>query len=117
MSILEKVKNRIIYSFESVKNRYPCRIIKIKNLVNFDTKTLVTYQAVTRFNLRELTLETILNNSMIVEKFHPTDAVKLGFLSAAEILLKNDKTLDEIKLDYQKVALGMFKDLDESNEA
>jgi hypothetical protein len=117
MSIFGKVKDKIIYSFESIKNRYPCRIIKIKNLVDFDKSTLVTYQAVTRFNLRELKLESILDNPMLIEKFHPTDAVKLGFLSAAEILLKNDKTFDEMKLDYQKIVLGMFNDLDERHEA
>ncbi len=111
-SLLRKVKNKFTYSVESIRNRYPCKLIKIKNHTDFDRKTLVTYRAVTRFNLRELTLEEILNDQMIVEKLHPTDAVKLGFLSAAEIFLKNDKSITEIKQDYQKIATNMFKDLD-----
>lgn len=112
MSILGKVKNKFTYSVESIKNRYPCKLIKIKNHTDFNQKTLATYRAVTRFNLRELTLEEILNDQMIVEKFHPTDAVKLGFLSAAEIFLKNDKSITEIRQDYQKIVTNMFKDLD-----
>lgn len=108
MNVLGKVKNRFSYFVESIRNRYPCKLIKVKNHLDFDRKTLVIYQAVTRFNLRELGLEEILNNPMIIEKFHPTDAVKIGFLSAAEILLKNDKTLAEIKSDYEKIAANMF---------
>lgn len=113
MNILGKVKNKLIYSLESIKNRYPCKLIKVKNHTDFNQKTLVTYQAVTRFNLRELTLEEILSDPMVIEKFHPTDAVKIGFLSAAEILLKNDKTIDQIKKDYEEIAANMFKDLDD----
>ncbi len=111
-SLLRKVKNKFTYSVESIKNRYPCKLIKIKNHTDFDRKTLVTYQAVTRVNLRELTLEEILNDPMIIEKFHPTDAVKIGFMSAAEIFLKNDKSITEIRQDYQKIATNMFKNLD-----
>lgn len=111
-SLLRKVKNKFTYSVESIRNRYPCKLIKIKNHTDFDKKTLVTYRAVTRFNLRELTLEEILNDPMVVEKFHPTDAVKIGFMSAAEIFLKNDKSITEIRQDYQKIATNMFKDLD-----
>src|SRR3990167_8011027 len=116
MSLLRKVKNKFTYSVESIRNRYPCKLIKIKNHTDFDRKTLVTYRAVTRTNLRELTLEEILNDPMIVEKFHPTDAVKLGFLSAGEILLKNNLTLEQIKADYQRIVKAMFKDLDGSDE-
>lgn len=112
MNILRKVKNKFTYSMESIKNRYPCKLIKIKNHTNFDQTTLVTYRAVTRFNLRELTLEEILNDPMIIEKFHPTDAVKIGFMSAAEIFLKNDKSITEIRQDYQKIVTNMLKDLD-----
>ena len=111
-NVVEKLKNKFCYSIESIKNRYPCKLIKVKNHDIFDKKTIVTYQAVSRFNLREATLENILNDPMIVEKFHPTEAVKLGFLSAGEILLKNDKSPEAIKNDYLKIIASMFKNLD-----
>ncbi|MCX7125449.1 MAG: hypothetical protein NTU49_06840 [Gammaproteobacteria bacterium] len=114
--IVEKLKNKFSYSFESIKNRYPCKLVRVKNHNVFDKKTLVTYQAVNRFNLRDLTLESLLNDPMIVEKFHPTEAVKIGFLSAGEILLKGEKSLEEIKREYQKIVTNMFKDLDGRHE-
>ena len=111
--IFENLKNKFYYSAESIKNRYPCKIIKIKDHLNLNKDTKITYQAVTRLNLRESHVEDILNDQMIVEKFHPTDAVKLGFLAAGEILFKNTKSIEEIRQDYEKIISSMFRDLSE----
>lgn len=108
--IAEKLKNKFHYTIESIRNRYPCKLIKIKNFDDPNKKTLVTYQAVGRFNVRESTLENILNDPMIIEKFHPTDAVKIGFLSAGEILLKGNRNREEIQRDCELIISNMFND-------
>jgi hypothetical protein len=109
-NIITRLKNKFIYSAESIKNRYPCKIIKVKDHLSQEKATKVTYQAVTRFNLRESRIDEILDNPMIIEKFHPTEGVKLGFLAAGEILLKGGKSIEEIKQEYEKIILKMFND-------
>ena len=109
-NLAEKLKNKFYYSIDSIRNRYPCKLIKIKNHHDTNKKTMVTYQAVNRLNVRESTLENILNDSMIIEKFHPTEAVKIGFLSAGEILLKSGKSLEEVRSNYEKIISRMFSD-------
>ena len=109
---IEKLKNKFYYSTESIKNRYPCKIIKIRDHFHAFKTTKIIYQAVTRLNLRESRVDEILNDPMIIEKFHPTEAVKLGFLAAGEIFLKSHKSLDEIKKEYEKIIQKMFEDLD-----
>lgn len=109
---IEKLKNKFHYSIESIKNRYPCKIIKVKDHLDKLKTTKITYQAVNRLNLRKSCIDEILNDPMIVEKFHPTDAVKLGFLAAGEILLKNKKTLSEIQQEYETIIQCMLANLD-----
>ena len=111
-NFIEKIKNKFYYTAESIKNRYPCKIITVKNYLDLKKPTKITYQAVTRFNLRESPIDDILNDLMIIEKFHPTDGVKLGFLAAGEILLKSGKSLDEIQAQYEKIASSMLKDME-----
>ena len=108
--MVEKLKNKFYYSIDSIRNRYPCKLIKIKNHYDINKKTMITYQAVNRLNVRESTLENILNDAMIIEKFHPTEAVKIGFLSAGEILLKSGKSFEEVRSNYEKIISHMFSD-------
>ena len=115
-NFIERLKNKFYYSTESIKNRYPCKIIKIKDHFNPKKTTKVTYQAVTRFNLRESRVDDILDDPMIIEKFHPTDGVKLGFLAAGEILFKSSKSIEEIKQDYEKIILNMFNGYEEKED-
>jgi hypothetical protein len=109
----EHLKNKFYYASDSIKNRYPCKIIKVTDYLDFGKNTKIIYQAVTRFNIRESRIDEILDDPMVVEKFHPTDCVKLGFLAACDILLKNNKPIEEIKKDYEKIAKNMLKDYEE----
>ena len=87
--ILNKLKQRSIYSIESIKNRYPCRIIDIKYIDDTSRHAEVTYSCATRLNVRTSTIEDLLDDKVLIEKFHPSDCIKLGFISAGEILVKN----------------------------
>lgn len=108
---INNIKNRFHYTLESIKNRYPCQIIKVKNIENLDETPIITYRAVTKYNIRKCTTKDIIEDSLLLEKFHPTDGVRLSFLAAGEILLKNVNSLDEAKELYKKIISEMFKDL------
>ncbi|MBS0350086.1 MAG: hypothetical protein JSR33_02680 [Proteobacteria bacterium] len=114
---IENLKNDFYYSIESIKNRYPCKIVKVKNTESYNKKASVLYQAATKINIRESTVAEILSDPLLIEKFHPTDGIKLGFLSAGEILLKESNNLEEAREKYQKILKGMFANLygDEKN--
>ena len=66
--LVEKFNNKICCSVESIKNRYPCKIIKAKCHDNLSKASVITYQAVSRLNLRESSVENLLSDPMIVEK-------------------------------------------------
>ncbi len=110
-NVMGNIVNRFHYSIESIKNRYPCKIIKVKNESDLNKNTYIIYQAVTKLNIRESSLKELLEDSLLIEKFHPTDCIKLGFLSATEILIKNKSCSEETKNQYVKLVNGMFKDV------
>ena len=106
--ILKNLKLKYDYFSESIKNRYPCKIISIENKNDFNKPCVVTFRYVTRLNIRKSTLQQMLDDSMLIEKFHPTDCIKLGFLAASEILV-NEKTDTKIKKIYIEILEKMFK--------
>ena len=112
--LFKKLINRYHYSMESIKNRYPCKIIDLKNLSDFCTQTEIKYLAATKLNIRTSTAQAILDDPLLIEKFHPTDGVKLGFLACGEILLKDDISLEEARKLYLMIAKHMFQDIIES---
>lgn len=109
---IEKITGYFSYSIASIKNRYPCKIIGIKqNNNSSNVKNEIVYQAVNKINIRKSTAKDIISDSMLIEKFHPTDGVKLGFISAGEILFDDPAlTLDEIKILHRKIVEDMFKE-------
>lgn len=109
--LIQKIINQYHYSIESVKNRYPCKIIFIKLFKNFEKAAEIKYIAATKTNIRTSKIQDILNDPLLVEKFHPTDGVKLGFLSVGEIIFKDDLTIDELRKLYLKIIQNMFEDL------
>ena len=111
MSIVRNIKNHFYYALASIKNRYPCKIIKVKDAAQFDKPAVITYRAVTKYNLRKCNAEELLEDQVLIEKFHPTDGVKLGFLAAGEILLKQkNSSIKDIRNKYIKVLEGLFKE-------
>lgn len=109
--IFRKLINKCYYAIESIKNRYPCKIIDVKNLDNFNIPTEIKYLAATKLNIRTATTQSILDDPLLVEKFHPTDGVKLGFLACGEILLKDNISIDDAKRLYQEITSHMFQNI------
>ena len=85
-TILDKLiffKNKLSYARESIKNRYPCSLIKYEVI---NRKYFVYYCILGRKdNLHRLAVELILDDQMLLEKFHPKDATIMGFIAGVEI--------------------------------
>jgi hypothetical protein len=47
----------------------------------------------------------------LVEKFHPTDCIKIGFFAAGELFLKNNFSSEEIQLKFKKISDEMLKEI------
>ena len=107
-NIFSGLINRYHYTVESIKNRYPCKIIAVSHGEGQDKPAKIKYQAATKINIRISTAKDILDDPLLVEKFHPTDGVKLGFLACGEILLKDCATVDEAKERFQKIIQQML---------
>lgn len=113
LSLFKRIANRYHYTLASIKNRYPCRIIKISNELDFKKTAIITYQAVTKFNLKQDTVVNILDDPKLIEKFHTTDGVKLGFVAFGEILLREGITIEESRCLYKNIAEKMFREIKE----
>lgn len=109
--MFKRIINRYYYSLESIKNRYPCKIINVKNIRCFDKQTEVQFIAASKVNVRLATPQDILNDALLVEKFHPTDGVKLGFLACGELLLRQNLSLEDIRALYLDISTHMFQDM------
>lgn len=101
-------KDRIYYALACMKNRYPCKILKISNYEDGD-EAIITYQSGTRFNIRTGALRQILNDPSLVEKFHPTDGVRLGFLSSGQILFEGNQSMIKTKQRFNDIAAALFE--------
>lgn len=112
LKFMKKMVNRYHYSIASIKNRYPCKIIKIKDICDLSKSPSITYQAVTKLNICKKTVKEILDDPVLVEKFHPTDAVKFGFIAFGDILLNEGSTIEESRVIFKKIAKEMFSDLE-----
>lgn len=108
--LFKKIINQYHYSMASIKNRYPCKIINVKNINDFNKRTDVQFIAASKVNIRTATPQDILDDSLLIEKFHPTDGVKLGFLACGEILLREAISLEEARELYLKIINHMFQD-------
>jgi hypothetical protein len=96
---------------ESIRNRYPCKIIGVANLNDFSKKTSITYQAATKINIRTSLTKDVLDDPLLVEKFHPTDCIRLSFLAFGELILSGELSIEEAKERYNKISQSMFEDI------
>ena len=82
--MINKLKNQInklYYTVASFRNRYPCKIVEIKHY-NLERQPIVKYQTLSRFHLYEATLREISMDKALLEKFHPQDTWKIGYLTS-----------------------------------
>jgi hypothetical protein len=70
----------------------------------------VRFHAVSKLHVRDVEIDSLLNDQELIEKFHPTDGVKLGFLSAVEIL-KTQTSIEDAEKLFQKITQQMFDNI------
>jgi len=83
-------KNAAEYYFLSLRNRYPCKIVGEKFNENTH-ETIVMYKVLPKKEEFEIRLKDLLENQSLLEKFHPTQTVKLGFMAFGEIFFNQPK--------------------------
>lgn len=110
-SVLSKISNRYHYAMESIRNRYPCKIVGVTNIDTFEKKTKVTFQAATKNNIRTSLVKDIIEDPLLVEKFHPTDSIRLSFVAFGELILSDTLSIEEARERYNKISKNMFQDI------
>ena len=107
-NLFNSMRNKIYYSMESIKNRYPCKLLKITVGQEEKPDITISFRAATKFDIRESKLKPLLDDGMLVEKFHPTDGVKLGFLSAGEIILNKAESIEDARKIFIDISQNML---------
>lgn len=91
----------------SMRNRYPCLLIGEKHLHD-KNKTVIQYIIKSkRDTVYEISIEELLNDPMLIEKFHPTQAVKIGCIAMDDILYSTPE--DQRKQKYRSIMYQMLK--------
>ena len=73
--------NRVYYGIAAMRNRYACKIVEIKHF-NLEKQPIVRYQTFSRFHIYESNLRDIAMDKDLLEKFHPNDSWKIGYLTS-----------------------------------
>lgn len=112
-AVFERIVNYYHYKVESIKNRYPCKIIDVSNITETNKDPTIKYLASSKVNIISATPKEIMDDPLLIEKFHPTDAVKLGFISFGQIILNKNHSLEEAHSLYNKIAENMFEEFND----
>lgn len=100
-----KLKNHAYYSAASLKNRYPCQIVGEKYLFENKETTILYALKSKREVVYEITVSALLEDQLLLEKFHPQDAVKIGCIAMGDTLFNSDINQKE---KYQVVIKKMM---------
>ena len=96
---LSKLFYASVYFLSTMKNRYPCKILKITP--NKGNSFSILFKAGGKFSTIEMDVSKLIEDSSLVEKFHPFESMQLGFLSTYVLLDVESK--DNPPEKYQKI--------------
>lgn len=68
----------------NIKNKYPCKLVGTKKTRNTH-ETIIIFTILGKREGYNITLNEIISNKELLEKFHPTEAVKFGFISLGDV--------------------------------
>lgn len=68
-----------------IKNTYTCKLVGAKQ-GHENSETIIIYTILGKREGYEKTLRELIINKELIEKFHPTEAIKFGFISLGDIL-------------------------------
>ena len=81
---LSKLLDASVYFLSTMKNRYPCKILKIRH--NKENSFSILFKAGGKFSTIEMEVSKLIEDSALIEKFHPFESMQLGFLSTYALL-------------------------------
>ena len=98
------------YHFLSIKNRYPCRITA-ERIDPLTQETNVVYRVSPRRDEFEIKLKSLLDQPLLIEKFHPTETIRLGFMAFGDIFFNQSK--EDAHKQYQHIIQKMNQSMSE----
>jgi len=75
----------------NIKNTYPFKLVGGKSNNN-GINTTITYTILGKREGHEKKLHELVNNIELIEKFHPTEAIKFGFIALGDSLFSSSQT-------------------------
>lgn len=106
--MIENIINWIKNVFSSDELRYSCVLVGEK--YNDKNETIIVYRIRNRPDVYETSLEELVTSPWIIEKFHPTDALKLGIIVCGDILSRTPAEQRESR--YQAIKNSIIQNLD-----
>jgi len=101
MSLLNSISN----IFGNTRREYPVKIVGERFCKN-NTETVILYRISPKKEAFEMPLKELLEDAILIEKIHPYQAVKLGFMACGEIMF-NYKDGEDQKRKYQEIVKKM----------
>lgn len=94
------------YHYLSIKNRYPCRVVG-ERVDPKNRGTVVIYKVLPKKEEFEINLRDLLDQPLLIEKFHPTEAIRLGFMAFGDLFF--NQTKEKAFTEYQNIIEKMSK--------
>lgn len=106
----QKIFYLIHYCSSSEANYYICKLVGEKNISD-SPNTVILYRMLGKRDLFEISVNDLLDNKELLEKFHPTEAVKFGAIAMGDILFnlpeeQRPKRFAEIKQKMLESTIG-----------
>jgi hypothetical protein len=77
-----------LFTEPAIKNTYPFKLVSGKPN-HQGTDTIITYTILGKREGHQKNLGDLINNMELIEKFHPTETVKFGFIGLGDFLFSS----------------------------
>lgn len=121
INLFSKIKYFInyLYYFKSSlrKNVYPYKLIS-KKITSNHAVTIISYRTRGQNKINEISLQELLNNKKLIDRFHPLEAVKLGSIAFEDIILNLPSETQNNKFNQiRNIMLSSVHDLSPNKES
>jgi len=93
----------VSYRFCSLQNRYPCKLVGIKCAAS-QNETIIQYIVSPGKGPFEISIRDLLDDELLLEKFHPRQAVRIGYFAFGDLFfgLAPEAALEKYKETIEK---------------
>lgn len=97
---LKNIRASFEYKLAEMKNHYPCKAIAQKTIKPGETSIL--YTILGKRHVHEVSIQTLMDDPNLINKFPPTQAVKFGAIALGDLLFnlpeeKREEKFNQIK--------------------